>query len=403
MYGYRKRVCSILLCFAMIFSSFAYETATAKVIKPKLIAVNKGVIYLTPGKKQKIVITRVSPKKASKKIVCRSTNKKVATVTIAGVVKGKKAGKAYVVVTSRYNRNIYLKVKIIVKKVLPKKVNLNTKSIVLLEDATYTLKATASPAKAYVGKWTWSSANKSIATVSKKGVVKAKEVGKTKITVKASNGKKATCTVRVTAQEGSTFSEVKGTRGSANTTYIFANGKNYKVKMTSRNHTKTDYKTLLSEDIEGFKTMSLSASQEFSNWSSVSAFKKSICGLVIKATGSGMAKTVVISGTKSRFAGTYTITPVKVNSTTYRLTVINAKNETKEVVVTDTGSKLTAVYNGTVNPWQIVINKSNSVLNSFSYSEKGKHVFTYTVQKAFGTLAIANSYVDAYGLTVWSK
>ena len=55
---------------------------------------------------------------------------------------------------------------------------------------------TLSPKKAK-SKLTWTTSNKKVATVSSKGVVKAKKVGKAKITVTTANGKKATITITV--------------------------------------------------------------------------------------------------------------------------------------------------------------------------------------------------------------
>ncbi len=62
-----------------------------------------------------------------------------------------------------------------------------------------TLKAKLSPMKISKAqaKLTWKSSNKKIATVNKKGVVRAKKKGSCKITVRTVNGKKAVCRVKV--------------------------------------------------------------------------------------------------------------------------------------------------------------------------------------------------------------
>ena len=59
-----------------------------------------------------------------------------------------------------------------------------------------TLKVKLTPSKAKT-KLTWKSSNKKVATVSSKGVVKAKKPGKAKITVTTANNKKATITITV--------------------------------------------------------------------------------------------------------------------------------------------------------------------------------------------------------------
>ena len=68
---------------------------------------------------------------------------------------------------------------------------LNKKSVSLNVGKTYTLKATGTK-----GKITWTSSKKSVATVSSKGVVKAKKKGTAVITAKYGK-KKLTCKVTV--------------------------------------------------------------------------------------------------------------------------------------------------------------------------------------------------------------
>ena len=78
-----------------------------------------------------------------------------------------------------------------------KSLKLNKKKATITEGKTLKLKAAVKPKKAKV---TWSSNKKKVATVSKKGVVKAKKKGKATITAK-SGKKKATCKVTVKAKK----------------------------------------------------------------------------------------------------------------------------------------------------------------------------------------------------------
>lgn len=75
---------------------------------------------------------------------------------------------------------------------------LNKKSVSLNVGKTYTLKATGTK-----GKITWTSSNKSVATVSSKGVVKARKKGTAVITAKYGK-KKLTCKVTVQKQNANT-------------------------------------------------------------------------------------------------------------------------------------------------------------------------------------------------------
>lgn len=81
-------------------------------------------------------------------------------------------------------------------KVITKKLTLNKKKLTLKKGKSYALKVTRTP-KAAKEKLTWKSSKKSVAKVSSTGKVKALKKGKTTITVKSSNGKKATCVVTV--------------------------------------------------------------------------------------------------------------------------------------------------------------------------------------------------------------
>ena len=75
---------------------------------------------------------------------------------------------------------------------------LNKKTISLTAGKSYRLKA--SYAKGDSVKKCKSS-NKKVATVSKKGVISARQAGKVRITIYTKSGKKATCKVTVTAKK----------------------------------------------------------------------------------------------------------------------------------------------------------------------------------------------------------
>ncbi len=93
------------------------------------------------------------------------------------------------------------------KTVAPTKVTLNKTSATLVKGKTLTLKATLTPSNAST-KFTWSSSDKSVATVNSAGKVKALKKGTATITVKTSNGKKATCKITVITQNEAYENEV---------------------------------------------------------------------------------------------------------------------------------------------------------------------------------------------------
>ena len=75
------------------------------------------------------------------------------------------------------------------------KIKLNRRKLTLKKGKSFRLKVTLTPADSQ-DKITYKTSNKKIATVSKKGKIKAKKKGKVKITV-ISGKKKAVCTVKV--------------------------------------------------------------------------------------------------------------------------------------------------------------------------------------------------------------
>ena len=82
------------------------------------------------------------------------------------------------------------------KKVKSKSVSLAPKAMTLAVGDVAQLNATMKPSNS-TDKLTWTSSDKSIATVSSKGLVQAKAKGEATITVKTSSNKKATCIVTV--------------------------------------------------------------------------------------------------------------------------------------------------------------------------------------------------------------
>ena len=122
----------------------------------------------------------------SNKVTWSSSNKSIATVTSQGVVKAMKAGNAVITATIGKTQ---LKAKI---KVLPK-MSLSVTKKTLTQGESGTIKVN----NAGNNKVTWSSSNKSVATVSGSGVVKAVKGGTATITATIGNTKlKSVITVK---------------------------------------------------------------------------------------------------------------------------------------------------------------------------------------------------------------
>ena len=175
-----------------------FYVATVKVtVTQPVTSVKVSPVTVYNGKTAKIKVT-VSPSNANNKAVTYvSSNKKVATVTSTGVVKGVKPGTAYITVKAKDGSGKYAKCKVTVKQQKATKVTLSkTKATIAKKGKTVKIKATLAPANVY---------NKAITVKSDK--TKIVKVKKAKITSGQSatlvGVKKGTAKVKFTAADGS--------------------------------------------------------------------------------------------------------------------------------------------------------------------------------------------------------
>lgn len=141
---------------------------------------------------------------------------------------GKKAGSAVVTVTLASKKTASFKVTVQKAAVKTTKITITTaKSLTLAKGATYKDLASSIVVTPVTSKEkvTYSSSNKKVATVSSKGVIKAKKAGTTKITVK-SGKKKVVVTVKVTGVKTTKLSGVPAEK-------TVSKGKTFKIKATA--------------------------------------------------------------------------------------------------------------------------------------------------------------------------
>lgn len=152
------------------------------------VTLNKKSVSVNKGKSVKLTAS-VAPANAANKAVTWSSDKKnIATVDKNGNVKGIKKGTANITVTTKegnFKAVCKVSVKVPATKVT---VNVNTQNITLKKGRTANAAAYVTPSDS-TDKISWSSKNKKVATVDKKGKIKAVKVGKTEIIAKA--GKKS--------------------------------------------------------------------------------------------------------------------------------------------------------------------------------------------------------------------
>ena len=199
-----KRILAVVLAAAVAVSILtvpdaAVNAATGKVksvavtnLPAKQLTLKKGKSFTLKTK------VSISGKKVSKAVTYKSSNKKVATVNAKGKITEKKKGKAVITVISKANKKKTVKIKVTVGTPVTK-VKLNKTKANLNVGKSLTLKTILSPKKPSNKGIIWKSSNTKVATVTSKGVVKAKKAGTVKITATAKDGsgKKATCKVTV--------------------------------------------------------------------------------------------------------------------------------------------------------------------------------------------------------------
>ena len=127
-----------------------------------------------------------------KKVTFKSSNKKVATVSSKGVIKGVKKGSATITATVKGGETRTCEVQVVAA---PKKVKLSQNVVMVSLKGTAVLTPII-PSGTHAS-FTWSSLDKRVATVSAAGVVTGKKEGSTTITVRTHNGMTASCKVTV--------------------------------------------------------------------------------------------------------------------------------------------------------------------------------------------------------------
>ncbi|MBQ5674051.1 MAG: Ig-like domain-containing protein, partial [Lachnospiraceae bacterium] len=179
-----KKIMAFILCLTMVLASIAQPAIKAQAApRAKTITLNiKSNVTMYRGTTKTIKVTSVSPKKASKKVKFKSSAPAVVKISSKGAMKALKAGKATITVTSASNKKVTKKVKVTVKNLVR---NTTEDKVVIPLDKKKSFKMSLAVKATNL---TFTSSKKNVATVDKKGVVKAKKAGIAKITVKGKKG-----------------------------------------------------------------------------------------------------------------------------------------------------------------------------------------------------------------------
>lgn len=153
--------------------------------------VNAEATQLMLGVKEKYTLDAQAIGSGSK-VTFKSSNKKVATVTSKGVIQGVKKGNATITGTVKGGAEVVYEVQVVAA---PNRVKLDKSSISLGVKESILMTPTI-PDGTHAS-FTWSTSDKTVATVSKTGKITGRKAGKATVTVKTQNGKTAKVTVKV--------------------------------------------------------------------------------------------------------------------------------------------------------------------------------------------------------------
>ena len=165
------------------------------------IKLETAEISIAVGETYKLSPT-VNPSDAtSKELNYKSLAPKVADISNTGVITGKQAGTAYIIVSTPDGKaTASCTVKVTQKA---KGMKLSASALILDVGESYTLEVTFNPKTTTDTKVIWTVSDKSIAKVDAKGKVTAISAGETLLTAKSSNGLTAVCKVKVNQPVGS--------------------------------------------------------------------------------------------------------------------------------------------------------------------------------------------------------
>ena len=168
---------------------------TVKAPSPKSIKLSSKTLKLETGGKKRLTYT-FSPENAQGKVTWKSSKPSVASVNSKGLITAKSVGKT--TITARVSSKVTARCTVTVAK-KPSSIKLKKTSLTLKRGSTAKLSYSFSPSNSYATV-KWSSSSKAV-TVKSDGTIAAKAIGRAKITARTSNGKKASCTVKVTAPD----------------------------------------------------------------------------------------------------------------------------------------------------------------------------------------------------------
>ena len=170
---------------------------TVKEVKLTSISFASSSTTIEYSKTKTLSLTFKPSNATNKAVTWSSSNSKIVSVDQNGKIKGLQSGKSAVITAKTKDGKLAAKITVKVNPISVSSITLNRTSLNLSKGGTFTLSATIKPSNATNKTLTWTSSDKSVATVDKNGKVTALKNGTATITCKSSNGKTATCKVTI--------------------------------------------------------------------------------------------------------------------------------------------------------------------------------------------------------------
>ena len=313
-------------------------TCNITIYNPSSITLDRKSIYVGAGAEFNLKAT-VQSEYPNEKVTWKSSDNSVATVT-DGKVRALKNGKA--VITASIVSGKKASCTVFVNSSSVASITLDKTSTSVNKGNTTTLTATIAPDTVTNKKVTWSSSDKTVASVDQNGTVKGLKGGTAVITAKAANGLKATCTVKVVVPvtkitlDTNSVSLKKGTTQTLTAT-ITPSYATYK-KVTWSTSDSSVVSVNQSGLIKGLKTGTAAITAKSSNGKTA----KCTVTVYVDPTKVTLNKTAVTL----KKGGTYTLTATVSPSYASNKTV-TFKSSDENVAAVDGSGRITAVGGGT--------------------------------------------------------
>ena len=180
--------------------TFLLTVAAADAPKPEKVSLDhSGTVELKVGDTLALKAS-LTPSDAAARLTWKSSKEDVATVDRKGLVTAVGAGTTTITVSTDNGKTAKVTVQVTAKSKSPKKITLKEgRKLTMKVGEKLTLTPELSPASA-TAKLTWTSSDKKVVKVSKKGEIKALKKGTATVSVKTDNGKKAEIKITVKAK-----------------------------------------------------------------------------------------------------------------------------------------------------------------------------------------------------------